>query len=47
MNVTVELHRSWRPYYANPKEPKPDDPLKYDFIKYGKQADVISMAVQG
>lgn len=41
MDVTVELHRSWRPYYANPTEPIAGDPLKYDFIKDGKQADEV------
>lgn len=41
MNVHVELHRSRRPYYAHPIVPIEGDPLEYDFLKHGRQANEV------
>lgn len=38
MDIHVALHRSQRPYYANPIQPIEDDPLTYEFLTDGRQA---------
>ncbi|PKY00109.1 Di-copper centre-containing protein [Aspergillus campestris IBT 28561] len=42
--IHVALHRSSRLYYKYPNAPNPQDPLRYKFIKLGKQAPESSFA---
>lgn len=41
MDADVQLHRASRAYFKHPIGPDPNDPLEYELVKHGRQADEI------
>lgn len=41
MDVEIELHKAPRPYDKYPYQPEPQDPLRYEHVKHGKEADLV------